>query len=496
MSNVLSNLNTPKNNIKYLQTILPIINKGRNKNKINWEDSIGCVIEYEYDWLSKIQSGKLEIINFKNKKIYFKNIEKGLYPSNIIKGKLGGILGLMSIDFYYKIGDILKSDKRDLIIINNEYKENEEGRKLKWYKYHCNKCDNEDWVVEGTLRKGIGCNACCIPPKKPKLGINTIWDKAYWMVDLGVSEEDAKKYTPCSGDKIEVVCPNCGNKKIIQIIKINKNHSISCTCGDGYSYPEKFIYSMLKQLDIKFITQYSPEYLENKRNDFYLINYNIVIEADGKLGHEGGYTHSKSDKTLEECVEIDKWKEEQNLKHGIKTIRINCFESNIEYIKNNILNSELNKIFNLNNINWNKCEEFALGNLVKEVCDYWREHREINGENVTTVSVGQIFGIASSTISSYLKKGTKIGWCEYDSKEEMRRNGRCKGGRERKAVLQFSLDGELVAEYLSISEVARQTGFTHSAISACCRGEYFRPGNNIYKGYRWMFLSDYEKLNK
>ena len=28
---------------------------------------------------------------------------------------------------------------------------------------------------------------------RAKLGVNTIWDKARWMCDLGISEEDAKR---------------------------------------------------------------------------------------------------------------------------------------------------------------------------------------------------------------------------------------------------------------------------------------------------------------
>ena len=34
--------------------------------------------------------------------------------------------------------------------------------------------------------------------------LNIIWNKASWMIDLGVSEEDAKKYTINSSKKIEV----------------------------------------------------------------------------------------------------------------------------------------------------------------------------------------------------------------------------------------------------------------------------------------------------
>ena len=54
---------------------------------------------------------------------------------------------------------------------------------------------------------------------------------------------------------------------------------------------------------------------------------------------------------------------------------------------------------------------------------------------------------------------------------------------------------EVVNIYFSTNEVAKQTGFNQGAISQCCNGKYSRLGNNIYKGFKWMYLEDYEKLN-
>ena len=67
----------------------------------------------------------------------------------------------------------------------------------------------------------------------------------------------------------------------------------------------------------------------------------------------------------------------------------------------------------------------------------------------------------------------------------------------RKSVVQLDIiTNEIVNIFNSIMEAAKQTGFNLSAISSCCNNKYSRPGNNIYKGYKWMFLSDYEKLNE
>lgn len=48
-------------------------------------------------------------------------------------------------------------------------------------------------------------------------------------------------------------------------------------------------------------------------------------------------------------------------------------------------------------------------------------------------------------------------------------------------ILQFSKDGELIAEYSSIMEASRQTGCNNSHICECCKGERKSTGRYIWK---------------
>ena len=48
-------------------------------------------------------------------------------------------------------------------------------------------------------------------------------------------------------------------------------------------------------------------------------------------------------------------------------------------------------------------------------------------------------------------------------------------------VLQFSKDGELIAEYPSIMEAERQTGCNNGHICKCCKGKYKSTGGYIWK---------------
>ena len=48
-------------------------------------------------------------------------------------------------------------------------------------------------------------------------------------------------------------------------------------------------------------------------------------------------------------------------------------------------------------------------------------------------------------------------------------------------ILQFSKDGELIAEYPSAREAERNTGFNHSNICRCCKGKIKSCGGYIWK---------------
>ncbi len=450
-------------NNKYLKSVIGI----DERNNIDWKNSIGCKIKYEYNWNKKCYEGELKIVKYepKNQKVYFEGYKKGIKTNNLQGCELGGILGFMSSEFKYEIGNVINN----LIIIDKEYRINKEGIKRKWYKYHCNKCENEDWIIECNLKCGRGCNACCSSPQKVVLGINTIWDKTKWMMPLGVSEKDAKTHTPSSNKKIEVKCPYCGRIKKISPNKIYKYHSIGCSCGDGVSYPEKLMESVLIQLGVEYEYQYKADWSKNKVYDFYLPDYNIIIETHGKQHYEEG----GRGRSLKEEQENDELKKDLALKNRIEHyIIIDCSKSELEYIKNNILNSKLNEIFKNKVVDWNKCEEYALKNKVKEVCDYHKEH-----QGISTTDLVKEFSMSRKTIIKYLEQGTKLGWCKYDAKEVMRFNGKLQS----KSVSQFTLDGEFIKTYPSASEAGREMGINDVSIRYCCNGKHKTAGGYIWK---------------
>lgn len=465
---MLSNLKSVEENKEYLKSVL-----GERGKLIDWVNSPGKEIECKYYWNDSEYFKKvLKIDRYEDKRIYFKGYEKGIKVGNLTRCRLGNILGFRTLEFKFEIGTTIK----ELLLMDKEYRKDKKGKEWKYYKYKCNKCGNIDWIREGDLKQGKGCNVCS--GKKVVLGINTIWDVARWMVDFGISEEDMKTYTFQTSKKIKVKCPDCGRIKETTPNKIYNLHSIQCSCGDGVSYPEKLTENLLIQLDVKYKRQYKDYWSQNKVYDFYLPDCNTIIEVHG----EQHYKETTRGRSLKEEQENDRLKEELALKNGIEHYMvIDCRKSELEYIKNNILNSELNELFDLNKIvNWNKCEEYALKNKIKEVCNYYKEHH-----GISTIDLAKEFDVDRATIIRYLNKGAKLGWCEYDGKEEMRssnkRNGKLIAERKGKPVSQFTLEGEFIKTYPSAMEVERQIGIAQSNIGACCRGKYKTAGGFIWK---------------
>lgn len=338
------------------------------------------------------------------------------------------------------------------------------------------------------FKNGNRCHYCS--NKKIKLGVNTIWDTDRWMCDLGISEEDAKKYSYGSENKITVECPHCGKEKKTTPNKIYTRKSIQCSCEDGISYPEKFIISVFNQLNVKY--QHDSYWIKNKRYDFFLNNYNIIVECHGGQHYnESGFKTCKG-RTLQEEQQNDKYKEKLALNNGINNyIVLDCRNSDLEFIKNSVLNSELNNIFELNRINWLKCEEFALSNRVKEVCDYWNNKEEWE----TTTTIGKKFNLDRHTICNYLKKGKALNWCNlYNPNEELKRN--CsKVGKSLSKPVKILKDGVILGLFESCLELERQseklfnTKLFQSNISAVCRGEMPQ-----YKGFQFKYVEDGDNI--
>jgi hypothetical protein len=328
-----------------------------------------------------------------------------------------------TLKFQREIGDKVDTFDRNLIIIDREIRPkiaHKNGKPYnlnqKFYKYKCLDCGNEDWSVEYALGEKMhcGCNACCHPPKKVVVGVNDITTTAPWMVKYfpkGITE--AQKYTKYSNEIVELVCPDCGRVYKKQIKAFCSAKTLACVCGDGISYPNKYMYALLEQLKICFEKEKTFSWSESKRYDFYINDNEIIVEMNGKQ-HYSKPINPKA-RTLEEEQENDRYKRKIAFENGIdKYFSIDCSESDGDFIKNNIIKSGLLESLNVfeEQINWKECDEFATSNLVKAVCEYKKAN-----PHLTISEIAKHFKTAYGVVQNYIKKGAKLGWCTYDINE-------------------------------------------------------------------------------
>ena len=457
--------------------------------QVNWIKSVGYEVKFIYDDIK----GEVEIVDYfkKNNKNYLKikynNSELDIIPEHFSQCRLGDILNIKTKKYKYKIGDIIINLNSGKIQVLRQIRIKNKKSSVKGYEYKCLICGNEDTISENNINKKEGCNVCS--NKKILKGYNDMWTTNPELASLLADPNDGYKYTEHSNKQLNWKCPSCSNIiKNKQISKINRQ-GLSCPkCGDGISYPEKFMYNILQQLEIEFIYQLSKttfKWCNEYKYDFYIPKYNIIIETHGMGHYEIGFqtiVKSKRARTLEQEQENDRLKKELALKNGIKEdnyIIIDCRYSILNWIKNHISKSELNNIFDLSKINWLECHRYACSSLVKKVCDLWN-----NGiHNITKIS--EIMKLCNNTIIKYLQQGKELELCNYDKKYTTNI------GSSKKVIC---LNNNKIFKTIKQAGIYMKLK-SYSIISACCRGKLKSAGKDPITGkkLRWMYYDDYLK---
>lgn len=342
--------------------------------------------------------------------------------------------------------------------------------------------DGYDWNPQArTLLGGSQC-PCCTPKGRTPIieGINDLRTThpiiASWVKD--------KTLLPTISHgmlgKIDFICPNCG-----EIVNCRPNYPckhgrLPCpSCSDGISYPEKFLYSMFKQLNISFETQKTYDWSNGKKYDFAGIDW--ICETHGEQHYRNAYNH----RSLEYEIQNDAYKKDLALNNGIKDyFTLDCRESSMEYIKKSIMESDIPNIFGFkeDDIDWFKCENNALSSKVKEVWDLWD-----NGIDI--IEIMKITGLSRRPVNKYLSHGAKLGKCTYSpdiSKEKYYERQRKRTGK--KVICLNTLE-----VFDTINDAERFCG--NKNVSQCCRNLKWYSTAGIHpttgEKCRWAYYDDY-----
>ena len=342
--------------------------------------------------------------------------------SNFLKGKIKHPIRYEESFAYHieivlgiKLDNIWNWEKNNKLSIN-PYEITKCSSKKVWL--YCQEHDYHNYDKEGNK---VGYQMTCANfYNGEKCGYCNDNHKTHWKDSLGYKYSHIAKmiaikendltfedtfYINCgSGQYFYFKCNKCGkvSDKKLSIYQVTK-YDYSCQhCSDKISIPNKILRQISKQLNLDWNFEYTSIWLEDKRLDGYDDNLKIAIEMDAEYqeNHKG------------ERKEVDSWKDEQCLKHGIYTIRINLmntkeYQNNkFYYIKQQILNSPLNQIYDLSKIDWKLAWEESQDSLVIKAWELYNNRYNID-------KISEILNLDKSTIYRYLKRGAECGKCNY-----------------------------------------------------------------------------------
>jgi DNA-directed RNA polymerase subunit RPC12/RpoP len=456
-----------------------------NRGYVSWRESVGRKINFTYD----DTDGEFEIMKYNSNKyhvtVMYQNTNHSIFVGDLSNCKISYIVEKRTREYIYQIGEVLEINNSKLRILEQtRLPTGKYNRMLKAYSYECVTCGDTRIKTEDEI-KNNGCGVCS--GRIVLKGYNDIWTT---NPEFGIklwNPEDGYKFTCGSNQKTDFRCLECGYKiKNKTIHKIFKQGASCPRCSDGRSYPEKFMFNMLEQLNKVFESQLSFKWSNNKKYDFYEEDLKLVIETHG-MQH---YEHTGFSRTVAEEQENDRIKKDLALNNEIKHyIIIDCRYSEMDWIKDSIHNSELAQLFDLTNVDWLKCHEYACNSLIKFACDLWKSGMR------STQEISNIIKIDRQNVSKYLQKGAMIGWCDYDVENEKKlkyiKVGNIIAEKRRLSVVQLTKDNMYIDEFKSIKDASEKLGISMTAISNACNGKTKTSG-----GFKWMRKTDYTKKSK
>ena len=227
---------------------------------------------------------------------------------------------------------------------------------------------------------------------------------------IGEATYNRKKYV--------MICPECHIGKVKTTLAQLVINGFSCPCcGNKGSYFNRFGHYMLTELNedfesekrfdwCKFPNYKNPKKIYSGVYDFVIESKKLIIEMDG-----GFHKTGTSTKSQDEVKYVDKMKTELAKLNGYRVIRIDCdygiVKDRFRIFVNNLLNSELKDIYSLDKLDLDKIDILANKNITKEVSEYWNQ-------GYTIPEIVNISTYCTSTVRTYLRKGAKIGWCNFE----------------------------------------------------------------------------------
>lgn len=305
--------------------------------------------------------------------------------------------------------------------------------------------------------------------RTPLVGINDLWSTHPEIAKILKNPEDGYKVSKGTNGEFDFLCPYCNNTVNKPIFEVVERGYLPCPfCSGGKSYPNRFMANLLRILNIDFISEYKiPPY--TYLFDFYFMikNQKYIVEMDGGIGHGnkewGGCKDFKG-------LENDLIKDDICSQKNIKIIRIDCNYSNnrFDYVKQSILNSDLNLLLDFSTIDFSYIDKISCGSQIIQVANFWNDGIKSYDE------LTRLTNLSRDTVRKYLKKASEYSYVSEAYEEILKRvrlDSNKKISNSKSYRIMCNQTGEV---FCSIKEAQRQTGVT--GIRNCLTGEQSYAG--------------------
>lgn len=265
-------------------------------------------------------------------------------------------------------------------------------------KVYCTNCKQIFSTYMVTIKNNQGLCPCCEGNMIIK-GFNTFGDKYPDLVKYLKNKEYAYKYSYGSGEKVKVKCCECGMENNISLNHLSERGFSCPICSDKVSLPNRILRAFLKSVS-KQIEEYGFEkrfnWSQGKIYDGYFIkdHQGYLVEMQGEQHYKDAWN------SKENTQNNDKLKEKLAKENGFKLIIINCKNSDFNYIKNNIMNSELGNLFSIRKRNWDTIFKEVTSSLIIKVAELY------NKGTISPTQIGKELKIHRKTAQNYIEKAS------------------------------------------------------------------------------------------
>lgn len=375
----------------------------------------------------------------------------------------------MNREHFYNVGDISDTG---LLIKEQIRIANCRGDMEKGYVVECVK-DGYVYRTKETNIKKHGCPVCY-----NRMVVEGVNDIATTRRDLLVYFKDidvAYNNVEFSNKRTIFICPECGDERVNRIADVAM-YGFKCRrCCDGFKYPNKFMFNLLRNIGIEFETEYSPVWANKKRYDFYIPSKKLIIEMDGEFHYKGNRMNNQ---TIHDVAEIDNYKTQIARLNNITVVRVDCdypSRNRFEHIKKNVIR-ELNKLLNLCDVDWAEIDKKSQESKLVKAVDMYKE-------GMSNKEISEKLGINSCTVNDYLKRARDVGMCNYVNVHEKRgcvQDGF--NGKKRIVIVETGEEFESLTEMCNVSIDVLGIRISPAAVSVAIKG------NRKCKGFTFKYV--------